>query len=133
MGSFNDPLADLLTRIRNGCMARHRYVDIGHSKLKENVLKTLKNKGFIAHYLIKEEKGISTIRIFLKYTANREPVITGIKRESKPSLRKYVGSEEIPKVFGGLGISILSTSKGVMDGKAAREAKSGGELLCLVW
>jgi len=133
MGCLNDPIADLLTRIRNASRARHRYVDVGFSKMKEAVIKILKEKGFVAHYLIKEEKKKGTLRVFLKYTPWREPVIKGITRVSKSSLRKYVSCQEIPNVFGGMGISIISTSMGVIDGHTAKEKKVGGELLCLAW
>lgn len=133
MGSCSDPLADLLTRLRNASRARHRYIDVPHSKMNEAVIKILKEKGFVAHYLIKEEKKKGTLRIFLKYASLREPAMRGLKRISKPSLRKYVSYLEIPRVFGGMGISIVSTSKGVMDGELARQQKVGGELLCLAW
>lgn len=133
MGSLNDPIADLLTRMRNACQAKHCFIDIQHSKMKEAIVKILKESGFVAQYLIKEEKKKVTMRIFLKYASEREPVIHGLTRVSKCSLRKYVSCHEIPRVFGGMGISILSTSKGVMDGEKARELKVGGELLCLAW
>src|SRR5262245_52774103 len=123
MGSLNDPIADLLTRLRNASQARHRFIDIPHSKMKEAIVKILKEKGFVAQYLIKEEKRKVTMRIFLKYAGERNPVIHGLKRVSKGSLRQYVGCHEIPRVFGGMGISILSTSKGVMEGEKAREEK----------
>ncbi len=130
---MTDPIADLLTRIRNGCKARHRFIEIPHSKMKEEIVKVLKQKGFIAHYLIKEEKQKGTMRVFLKYTDDRESIIQGMRRYSKPSLRKYVSHKDIPRVFGGLGIAIVSTSKGLMDGENARNEKLGGELLCLAW
>jgi small subunit ribosomal protein S8 len=133
MGALNDPIADLLTRLRNGSRARHRYIDVSYSKMKEAVVKILKEKGFVAHYLIKEEKKKGTMRIFLKYAAQREPVIHGLRRMSKPSLRKYVSYGQIPRVLGGMGITIVSTSKGVMEGDMARQQKIGGELLCLAW
>lgn len=133
MGSANDPIADLLTRMRNASRAKHRYIDVCHSKMKEAIVKILKEKGFVAQYLIKEEKKRTTMRIFLKYASQRDPVIHGLKRASKSSLRQYVACREIPRVFGGLGISILSTSKGVIEGDKARELKVGGELLCLAW
>lgn len=130
---MNDPIADLLTRIRNGCRAKHRFIEIPHSRIKEEIVKVLKQKGFVAHYLIKEEKKKGTMRIFLKYTQDREPIISGIKRYSRTSLRKYVSYRDIPRVCGGLGIAILSTSKGLMDGEHARNEKVGGEVLCLAW
>lgn len=130
---MSDPIADLLTRIRNASMAKHRYLDVSHSKMREAVVKILKENGFLAHFLVKEENKRKTIRVFLKYAGGRESVIHGLKRVSKPSLRRYVSSQKIPTVLGGMGISILSTSKGVMDGKSAREQKLGGELLCQAW
>lgn len=133
MGFVNDPIADLLTRLRNASSARHRYIDISYSKMKEAIVKILKEKGFVSQYLIKEEKKKGTMRIFLKYVTQREPVIHGLKRVSKPSLRKYVSCGQIPRVLGGMGISIVSTSRGVMEGDRAREQKVGGELLCLAW
>lgn len=132
MGS-SDPIADLLTRIRNASQARLLYLDVYSSNMLEAIVKILKENGFIAHYLVKEENGRRTMRIFLKYTPNRAPVINGLKRISKPSLRRYIACQEIPRVLGGMGISILSTSKGVVDGKTARELKVGGELLCQAW
>ncbi len=131
MGS--DPIADLLTRIRNASTARHRYLDVSWSKMREAIVKILKENGFVAHFLVKEENKKKTMRIFLKYTPQREPVINGLKRVSKPSLRRYVTHNEIPRVLGGMGISIVSTSSGVIDGKTARGKKIGGELLCLAW
>lgn len=133
MGSYNDPISDLLTRIRNAGKAKNRYFDIGHSNVKESIVKILKEKGFISHFLIKEENKKATIRVFLKYSLSRESAVQGLKRMSKPSLRQYVSYSKIPSVFKGMGISILSTSHGIMDGKSAKEKKVGGELLCLVW
>jgi small subunit ribosomal protein S8 len=101
--------------------------------MKEAIVKILKEPGFVAQYLIKEEKKKVTMRVFLKYAAERAPVIHGLRRVSKCSLRQYVSHQEIPRVFGGMGISILSTSRGVMNGEKARELKVGGEILCLVW
>jgi small subunit ribosomal protein S8 len=129
----SDPIADLLTRIRNASKAKHLFMDVQHSKMLEAIVKILKTNGFVAHYLVKEENKHKTMRIFLKYTANREAIINGLKRISKPSLRKYVSCQKIPHVLGGMGISILSTPKGVVDGKTAREQNLGGELLCLAW
>lgn len=131
--AISDPIADLLTIIRNASEARHRFVDVPHSNMREAIAKILKEEGFVAYYLVKEEKKKRTMRVFLKYGANRRPVIQGLKRVSKPSLRKYVSCYQIPRVFGGMGIAILSTSKGVMAGKSAFAQKAGGELLCLAW
>lgn len=132
--AYSDPLADLLTRIRNAAKAEHRYVDVSWSKMKQSVAEIMKEMGFIESYLVKhDQKQRGTIRIFLKYSAGRQPAIQGLKRVSKPGLRKYVGHLEIPHFYGGLGLSILSTSQGVMAGLEARKRKIGGELLCLVW
>ncbi|MBS0624096.1 MAG: 30S ribosomal protein S8 [Verrucomicrobia bacterium] len=130
---MNDPIADLLTRIRNASAARRRYIDLPHSKLKEGVVKVLKQTGFVAHYLVKEENKKVKMRIFLKYSGERQPVLQGLKRISKPSLRKYVGCHAIPRVLSGMGIAIVSTSQGLMDGERARDARMGGELLAIAW
>jgi small subunit ribosomal protein S8 len=131
--SHSDPIADLLTRIRNAGMICHRFVDIPWSNLKENIAKLLKKEGFVESYLVKKEQTQGTIRIFLKYTEARKPLIRGLERISKPSVRHYKGYKEIKPVLGGMGISIMSTSQGVMTGKEARNKKIGGELLCQVW
>jgi small subunit ribosomal protein S8 len=134
MAVVSDPIADFLTRIRNSTRAQHRYVDVDWSKIKQNIAEILKAQGFIKDYLVKHEsKERGTIRLILKYTEERQPVIQGIRRMSKPGLRKYVGHQDIPLFHGGLGLSILSTSKGVMAGFDAAANKVGGELLCLVW
>lgn len=130
----SDPIADFLTRIRNSIKAQHRYVDISWSKVKQNIAEILKNLGFIESYLVKQDsKNRGTIRIFLKYTDNRKPVIQGLRRISKPGLRRYVGHQDIPRFFGGMGLSIVSTSQGIMSGVDAKNKKIGGELLCVVW
>lgn len=129
--AFNDPIAELLTKIRNAKDAQHRFVDLSHSKLKVKLLEILKNHGFIENFLVNEEQ--HKIRVFLRYTKERESVIHGLKRESTCGLREYIGYDEIPRVFNGMGIAILTTSKGVMDGETARNLKVGGELLCTVW
>jgi len=131
--SFNDPISDLLTRIRNGSKAQHRYIDMQWSALTQNIAQVLKDESFIEHFLVKEEGGKTNMRIFLRYTANRQPLIRGLKRISTPGRRRYIGHDEIPRVFNGLGISIISTSKGVLVGSEARSRKVGGELLCYVW
>lgn len=131
--SSNDPIADLLTRMRNASRARHRFLDIRHSKMKESIVKILKENHFVAHYLVKEEHKKKTMRIFLKYTAEREEIFHGLSRASKSSLRKYVSHHHIPRVLGDTGLAILSTSKGVIEGKRAKELRVGGELVCLVW
>ncbi|MBS0633937.1 MAG: 30S ribosomal protein S8 [Verrucomicrobia bacterium] len=131
--SFNDPVSDLLTRIRNASMARHRFVDVQWSVLSQNIAQLLKDESFIEHFLVKNEGGKSHMRIFLRYNTKREPLIRGLTRVSKPGRRRYVGYNDIPRVFNGLGISIVSTSKGVLVGSNARHQKVGGELLCQVW
>jgi len=131
MTVLRDPIADLLTRIRNAKNAKHKYVDVDLSKIKVNILKILHEQQFIESFLVNEEK--RKIRVFLKYSMGRKPVITTLKRVSRPSLRNYVGYNKIPKIMGGLGIAILSTPKGVLDGEAARGQKLGGELLCYIW
>ncbi|ADZ18954.1 MULTISPECIES: 30S ribosomal protein S8 [Chlamydia] len=133
MGMTSDTIADLLTRIRNALKAEHLYVDLEHSKMREAIVKILKQHGFLAHYLVKEEHRKRTMRIFLQYTNDRKPVIRQLKRVSKPSRRVYVPAAKIPYVFGNMGISVLSTSQGVLDGSTARAKNIGGELLCLVW
>ena len=129
--AFNDPIAEFLTRLRNAQKAEHRYADMHLSKMRKSLVLILKNQGFIEHFLIDETN--KRMRVFLKYTDKREPVMQGLKRISKPGLRKYVAFNRIPKVLGGMGISILSTSKGVLDDKGAREKKVGGEILCTIW
>jgi small subunit ribosomal protein S8 len=132
--AVSDPVADFLTRIRNSMKAQHRYVDVSWSKLKQNIAEILKNQGFIENYLVKHDnKQRGTIRIFLKYAEGRQSVIQGLVRVSKPGLRRYVGYEDIPHFYGGMGLSILSTSQGIMAGLEASKRKIGGEILCLVW
>jgi len=130
---MSDPIADMLTRIRNANVVRHETVEIPASKLKKAIAEILKKEGFIrdAEYIEDNKQGI--IRLFLKYGPNNERVITGLKRISKPGLRVYAKSQEVPKVLGGLGIAILSTSKGIMTDKEARQSKSGGEVICYIW
>ena len=132
--AVSDPVADFLTRIRNSMKAQHRFVDVPWSKMKEGISAILKGNGFVENYLVKKENAQrGTIRVFLKYKSARTPVIKGIKRVSRPGLRKYVSHQDIPCFYGGLGLSILSTSQGLLPGNEAREKKIGGELLCLVW
>lgn len=130
--TFNDPIAELLTKIRNATKAEHRYVDVALSKAKLAIVKILKDEGFIENFIVGEEKKHS-IRIFLKYTKNRKPVIQALKRVSSPGLRVYAAKEKLPKIKNGLGIAIVSTSKGIMADSAARKIGVGGELLCYVW
>ena len=129
--SQNDPIADLLTRIRNASQARHRFVDVPSSKEKLNIVKVLKEQGFVENYLVNDE--MRKMRVFLRYTEGREPLIQGLKRHSMPGLRRYIAYKDIPYVLGGLGIAILSTSKGIVDGESAKKMQVGGELLCFVW
>ena len=132
--AVSDPLADFLTRIRNAIKAQHRYVDVSWSKMKQILAEILKNQGFIENYLVKvDDNKRGTIRLFLKYTNGRQAVIQGLRRISRPSLRKYVGYQDIPRFYGNMGLSIVSTSQGVMSGNEASRRKIGGELLCLVW
>ncbi|EXX88969.1 30S ribosomal protein S8 [Paenibacillus darwinianus] len=130
---MSDPVADMLTRIRNANTVRHETVELPASKIKKQIAEILKSEGFIrdAEYIEDSKQGM--IRIFLKYGPNNERVITGLKRISKPGLRVYTKSTEVPRVLGGLGIAIISTSKGIMTDKAARQAKAGGEVVCYVW
>lgn len=132
--AISDPIADFLTRIRNSIKAQHRYVDVNWSKMRQEIAEILKAQGFIESYLVKQDnRNRGTMRLFLKYADGREPVIKGLRRISKPGLRRYVAHDEIPFFYGGLGLSIVSTSQGVMAGKTAKDRKIGGELLCLVW
>ncbi|WP_438449135.1 30S ribosomal protein S8 [Gorillibacterium sp. sgz5001074] len=130
---MSDPIADMLTRIRNANTVRHETVEIPASTIKKEIAEILKKEGFIrdAEYIEDNKQGI--IRVFLKYGPNNERVISGLKRISKPGLRVYTKSTEIPRVLGGLGIAIISTSKGVMTDKEARQSKAGGEVICYVW
>lgn len=131
--SMSDPLADMLTRIRNAGMVRFETVDVPMSSLKVGVAKVLRAEGYINDYEIIEDNTQGTLRIALKYGPHNERVISGIRRVSKPGLRKYVKAEDIPKVMSGLGISILSTSKGVITDREARRLRIGGEILCQAW
>ena len=128
-----DPIADILTRIRNANMAEKKIVQMPHSKMKSELARLLKSEGFIKDYTMENEDGKSVLNIFLKYTVEREPIIQGLRRISKPSCRKYVASDEVPRVLGGIGVAILSTSSGVMTDNEARKQKIGGEVLCYVW
>lgn len=131
--SMTDPIADLLTRIRNGAMAKLQKVDIPSSNMKVGIATVLKNEGFIKNYKLISDQKQGVLRIYLKYINDSDSVITEIKRISKPGGRRYVKSDKIPSVKQGLGIAILSTSKGLLTDKVAREAGVGGELICTVW
>jgi small subunit ribosomal protein S8 len=130
---LTDPIADMLTRIRNANMAEKMVVQMPHSKMKSEIARLLKAEGFIKDYTMENNEGKSVLNVFLKYTIEREPIIQGLRRISKPSCRKYVSSEEVPRVLGGIGIAILSTSSGVMTDNEARKQKVGGEVLCYIW
>ena len=132
--TMSDPIADMLTRIRNANTAKHDTVDVPSSKMKLAIADILLKEGYIAKYDVLEEGNFKTIRITLKYGADKnEKIITGLKRISKPGLRIYAGSQEIPRVLGGLGIAILSTNHGVITDKEARKLHVGGEVLAFVW
>jgi len=131
--ALTDPIADLLTRIRNGIRARHQRVDIPGSKLKTEIVRILKDEGYISNFkLVEEANKKKVLRVVLRYDTEGESAISSLSRVSKPGRRIYVGTREIPRVLGGLGVTILSTPKGVMTGKSARKAGVGGEVLCSV-
>ena len=130
---MTDPIADMLTRIRNANSVKHESVDVPRSKLKEELARILKDEGFIKEYKVIENDNQGTIRIYLKYDANKGQVIQGIKRISKPGLRVYANKDEVPRVLGGLGVAILSTSQGIMTDRTARKEGIGGEVICYVW
>ena len=131
--NMTDPIADMLTRIRNGVRVKLPKVDIPNSKLKTEIARILKNEGYIANFKVVEDPRQGNIRVFLKYGPGRERVITDLQRVSRPGCRIYCGKGEIPRVYGGLGINILSTSHGVMTGREAARTGVGGEILCNVW
>lgn len=131
--TVTDPIADLLTRIRNANQMRYKEVVIPSSNVKLEIVKILKEEGYIANYKIEKNEVQDNIIVMLKYGQNKERVISGLKRISKPGLRVYAKAEEIPTVLNGLGISIVSTSKGIMTGKEARKENLGGEVLAYVW
>ena len=128
-----DPIADFLTRIRNGALAKHPRVEMPSSKMKIEIARILKEEGYLANFKVVEEKGKKTLRVFLRYTPDRRSVITDLKRISRPGSRRYIGKTGIRPVVGGMGISILSTPRGLMTGQSARKEGVGGELLCEVW
>ena len=129
----SDPIADMLTRVRNAMCARHPKVDVPASKLKVEVARVLKEEGYIANFKVAEEGPKKVIKIYLKYAPDSSPVITQIQRVSRPGSRTYSGMKDIPQVQGGLGITILTTARGVMTGRMARKEGVGGEILCRVW
>lgn len=130
---LTDPIADMLTRIRNGILIKMEKVDIPASKIKVEMAKILKEEGFIKSYKIIKDRRQGTLRVTLKYTPANEPIITGLKRISTPGRRVYVGKEEIPKVIGGMGVAILTTSRGILTDKECRQEGVGGEVLCHIW
>lgn len=131
--AMTDPIADFLNRIKNGQRARFDKVDIPASRLKTELARILKEEGYIKHYKLIKDNKQGVLRVHLKYSTDREAAVTGIKRISKPSRRVYVGHDEIPRVLNGLGIAILSTSKGIMTDRDARANRVGGEVICSVW
>ncbi|MBD3165909.1 30S ribosomal protein S8 [bacterium] len=133
MSGVTDPIADYLARVRNAIIARKRRVDVPASNLKRDITRLLKDEGYIYDYINIEDGKQGIIRIFLKFDRNQVPAITGLKRVSRPGLRQYVGSNEIPRVRNGLGIAVISTSSGLMTGHRAKKEKVGGEVLCYVW
>jgi len=130
---MTDPIADYLTRIRNANMVKHESLEIPASNIKKSMTEILKNEGFIKDYEVIEDNKQNVIRVFLKYGKDQQRVITGLKRISRPGLRSYVDSDNVPKVLNGLGIAILSTSKGVVTDKEARAQHDGGEVLAYIW
>lgn len=131
--THTDPIADMLTRIRNANRVRKDHVDIPTSKMKVAIARILKEEGFVKYYKTMRNNKQGMIRIFMKYGPNKEPVLNGLLRISKPGIRRYLGVGDIPQVRGGLGIAILSTSQGIMTGLECRRKHIGGEILCLVW
>jgi small subunit ribosomal protein S8 len=129
----SDPLSDLLNRLRNGMRAGHDRVDIPASRVKEAVLRVLADEGYIGSWRRVDEKGRPVLRVGLKYDSEGVPIVAGLQRVSRPGRRIYAPAKEIPEVLGGLGISIVSTSRGIVTGRKAREARVGGEILCNVW
>lgn len=129
----SDPLSDLLNRLRNGMRAGHDRVDVPASRIKEDVLRVLADEGYIGSWRRVDEKGRPFLRVGLKYDAEGVPIVVGLERVSRPGRRVYAPAKEIPEVLGGLGISIVSTSRGIVTGRKAREARVGGEILCNIW
>jgi len=130
---MTDPIADLLTRIRNGLHARKEQIDVPWSRVKQSLAEVIASEGFLRECTVVEQDGRRAVRIWLKYDERNRPVITGIKRISRPSLRVYRGSKEIPTIRGGLGTNILSTPQGILTDREARKRNVGGEVMCTVW
>jgi len=131
--AMSDPLADMLTRIRNANTAKHSKVDIPASRMKVSLAKILKSEGYIRNYKLLKDQGHGTLRIYVKYDESNQGVITGIKRVSKPGRRVYVKKKDIPFVLNGMGVAVLSTSKGILADREARKENVGGEYLCSIW
>jgi small subunit ribosomal protein S8 len=131
--SLSDPIADMLTRVRNAHAAGLEYTDMPHSRMKVEIARILKREGFIRDFVSEGSAAKKMVRVYLKYGPNQEKGIEGLKRVSRPGLRRYAGVENLPRVLGGLGLAILSTSAGVMTDREARQQKVGGEVLCYVW
>lgn len=132
MSNLSDPIADFLTRLRNAARAHRSDVSVPYSRIKEEIARILKREGYISEFEVDTQSKPPQIKVTMKFV-NRTPALTGLKRVSKPGLRKYVGSADIPRVLGGMGVSILSTSRGIITGREARKERVGGELLALVW
>jgi small subunit ribosomal protein S8 len=132
MSTLSDPIADFLTRLRNAARSNRHDVTVPHSRIKQEIARILKQEGFIADYSVDTNVKPPQIKVSLKFI-NRTPALTGLRRVSRPGLRKYVGSEEVPRVLGGMGISILSTSRGILTGREAKKEHVGGELLAVIW
>ena len=130
---LSDPISDMLTRIRNANMAKHTKVQMPHSKMKSELARILKQEGYIKDFTTEKVEGKPTLVLHLKYQADQKPVIQGLRRVSRPSCHHYVGADDIPRVLGGIGIAILSTSSGMLSDGEARKARVGGEVLCYVW
>jgi small subunit ribosomal protein S8 len=131
--AVSDPIADMLTKVRNASQAKHEKVDISTSKMKLQVVKILKNEGYVKNFKKVTKDGVSNIRVFLRYDDNQSPVLHGIKRVSTPGRRVYCGYRNMPRVFNGYGVVVVSTSTGVITGKKASEQMIGGELICTIW
>ncbi len=131
--AVSDPVADMLTKIRNASLAKHDKVDISTSKMKLQIIKILKNEGFVKNFKKVTKDNFPFVRVYLKYDENQAPVIHGLERMSTPGRRMYTGYRDMPRVYNGYGVLVVSTSEGVITGKKAAESKIGGELICKVW
>jgi small subunit ribosomal protein S8 len=131
--SMNDPIADMLTRIRNASNAGHEKTDVPSSRLKQEIVKILKDEGYIKNYKVLDDRGVGLLRLYLKYDDAGNPVIHGVARASKPGRRYYARKDQLPEVLGGLGVAIVSTSQGLLSGNDAKKRGVGGEVVCTVW